>query len=220
MTARPPLPLEQRKHREHGTRARYMFGAVGSDTAEGCRCWECAQATNVYEKRRVAARRRGVEAFVDAAEAAAHLRWLSANGIGQHRLAAVTGLSRSNIVAIKTGRRTRIRPETEARILAAHLGMAGPGAYVPNRRVHEMVAELKELGHPECRLAQMLGYRGRSLQLSKSGRVTPAKAARIEALYLELTAERDARRQWEAERQADYRRRRDAGELNYTRSAS
>jgi ABC-type transporter Mla MlaB component len=100
VTGRPPPPLEQRKHREHGTRARYMFGAVGSDTAEGCRCWECAQATNVYEKRRVAARRRGVEAFVDAAEAAAHLRWLSANGIGQHRLAAVTGLDSAGLALL------------------------------------------------------------------------------------------------------------------------
>jgi transcriptional regulator with XRE-family HTH domain len=220
MTGRPALAVEQRKHREHGTRARYMFGEVGNDTANGCRCWECAQATNVYEKRRVAARRRGIEAFVDASEAAAHLRWLSANGLGQHRLAEVTGLSRSNIVAIKTGRRTRIRPETEQRVLACHLGMAGPGAPVPNRRVHEMVAELKAMGYAQQRLAQMLGYKGNSLQLRKSGRVTPAKAARIESLYLQITAERDAQRQWEAERQADYRQRKADGRLNYTRAAS
>lgn len=220
MTGRPPLAIADRKHREHGTRARYMFGAVGSDTANGCRCWECAQAANVYEKRRLARKARGWEPYVDASEAAAHLRWLSANGLGQHRLAEVTGLSRSNIVKIKTGRRERIRRETEERILACHLGMAGPGAHVPNRRVHEMVAELKAMGYPELQLAKMLGYKSNSLQLQKSGRVTPAKAARIEALYLELTAERDARRQWEAERQADYRQRRDEGRLSFTRAAS
>lgn len=220
MTGRPPLPLEQRKHREHGTRARYMFGETGSDTANGCRCWECAQAANVYEKRRLARKARGWEPYVDASEAAAHLRWLSANGLGQHRLAEVTGLSRSNIVAIKTGRRTRIRRETEQRILACHLGLCGPGAHMPNERVHEMVAELKAMGYAQQRLAAMLGYKGNSLQLRKSGRVTPAKAARIEALYLQLTAERDARRQYEAERMADYRARRATGDLNYTRSAS
>lgn len=220
MTANCTGATADRKHREHGTRARYMFGAVGSDTANGCRCWECAQAANVYEKRRVAARRRGIEAFVDASEAAAHLRWLSANGLGQHRLSEVTGLSRSNIVKIKTGRRTRIRPETEQRILACHLGLCGPGAHVPNRRVFEMVAELKEMGYPQLRLAQMLDYKGNSLQLLRSGRVTPAKAARIEALYLQLTAERDARRQYEAERMADYRARKASGDLNYTRTAS
>lgn len=211
MSGRPPLPLDARRHREHGTRVMYMFGEVGNDTANGCRCWSCAHAANVYEKRRQAARRRGVEAFVDASEAAAHLRWLSANGLGQHRLAEVTGLSRSNIVKIKTGRRTRIRPETEARILGCHLGMAGPGSPVPNGRVREMVAELKALGHPERKLAHLLGYKGNSLQLSKSGRVTPAKAARIEALYRELTASRDAQRQWAAERQADYRSRKAGG---------
>jgi hypothetical protein len=60
------------------------------------------------------------------------------------------------------------------------------------------------------------------LQLRReSGRITPAKAERIRRLHRELTAERDAQRDWMARLQADYRRRDRTGQpINRRHKAS
>jgi len=204
--------------RSHGTRARYAWGAEGK--GKGCRCYECARAAWLYEKRRLARKARGVEPYVDAADARAHLEWLSANGLGVHRIVEVVDLSRSTLRNIKNGTTLRIRPGTHDRIMALHLGLVAPGAYVSSERTMRLLDELRELGLPDAEIARRLGYGTPKLQFTNTGLIRASNAAKVAELHRVVTAERDAQRQWAAERQADYRRRRDAGELNFTRSAS
>lgn len=193
--------------RAHGTRCRYVWGPVGQQPGNGCRCFECSAAAVLYEKRRTARKARGWNPYVDNSEARSHIAWLSTQGIGLRTVAEVSGVSRSALRHIKNGTRTKSKPEIVDAILALHRGIAADNAHVPNQRIVEMVAELKTMGYSQRSLAGMLGYKAQSLQLSKSGLITPAKAKRIEALYKALTAKRDAGREFDAARQREYRQR-------------
>ena len=220
MTGRPPLPLEQRKRREHGTNARYRLGEVGDDWRNGCRCHLCTDAAVTYEKQLARRKANGWEPYVDAAEAVSHLEFLRDNGVGLRAVAEASGVPRSTLRLLLNGERRRVRPETLSAVLGVHLGHAKPGAVVDGRRTMELVDELLALGHTKGAIAQALGCSRKALQVCRRGTLRLSTAQKVAALHEEWTRERDARRQWEAERQADYRRRRDLGELNYTRSAS
>jgi hypothetical protein len=218
MTGRPPVPVELRKRREHGTNARYRWGEVGDDYRNGCRCYECCTAGVLYEKLRAARKRRGVDPYVDNTEARQHLEWLETQGVGLRTVSAVSGVSRSALSLIRKGTRPVSRPETIAAILAVHTGDAAAGAVIDGTRTMQLVDELLALGHTKGDLAIMLGASTKALQVCQRGTVRRETADKVTALYEELTRERDAQRQWDAERQADYRARRDAGQLNYTRN--
>ena len=220
MTGRAPLPMEQRKRREHGTNARYRKGEVGDDYRNGCRCYECTTAGVLYQKRWEARKARGVEPYVDVSEGRAHLEFLRENGVGLRTVSEVSEVPRSSLRLILRGDRTKVRPETLAAILGVHLGHAKAGAVVDGAHAMALVEELVAMGWTKGAIAQALGASRKALQVCRRGTLRRSTAEKIVALHEELTRERDARRQWEAERQADYRRRRDAGELNYTRGAS
>lgn len=185
----------------HGTASRYSHG--------GCRCDACRRAASLRINRWRLDRARGIERMVDASAAREHLRWLSECGVGQHAVHEATGLSASHVVKIKTGKIARVRVDTERRVLSVGLGDGRPNAPVRNVRLFAMVDELRAHGWSERELARRLGYTGKSgLQLNRrTMRVTPPKAARIEALYRELMAPVHAERQSTAERRRFYRRR-------------
>lgn len=204
---RVKLPDHLKKHRQHGTRARYMYGEVGQDTKNGCRCHECGAAAWNYELKRRIAKKRGQEFFVDATETREHLLWLSSAGIGSRTVAERSGVDRSTILAIKRCETNKVRPETADKLLAINLTHAHPRSRIVAKRALELVAECKEHGIPERRIAQLLGLAAGSLQIRKSGRMTPERAARIEAACLELLAPIHAQRDWDARRQRDYRQR-------------
>ena len=215
---RPKLPVDQLKTREHGTRVRYMLGESGQSTKNGCRCFDCTQAAVLYEKLRQRRKANGWEPYVDATEAREHLRWLSSIGVGTRALCASTGMHRSVLQKIKVGTTKRIRPETESKILAVHKGLAADHAYIANPRVFELVAELKANGFTESDMCKFLGYKGRSLQLSKTGKVTPAKAARITHMHMVLMAPIVTSRAEVAQKQFSYRERKITGDLKFRRN--
>lgn len=219
MTGRPPVPVELRKRRKHGTNARYRWGEVGDDYRNGCRCYECCTAGVLYEKLRAARKHRGVDPYVDNTEARQHLEWLETQGVGLRTVSAVSGVSRSALSLIRKGTRQVSRPETIAAILALHTGDAAAGAVIDGTRTMQLVDELLALGHTKGDLAIMLGASTKALQVCRRGTIRRETADKVQQLHERLTRERDAQRQWDAERQADYRARRDAGQLNYTRSA-
>lgn len=102
-----------------GTRTRYVAG---------CRCQPCTIANRNYAREWERHKRRmtygietHVEHLVDATEAREHLQWLSSKGVGSIRVRSVTKMSRSNIVLIRQGRRTKITQRTAQRILAVGL---------------------------------------------------------------------------------------------------
>ena len=218
MTGRPPVPIEDRKRREHGTNARYRWGEVGDDYRNGCRCFECCSAGVLYEKLRANRKRRGMDAYVDNTEAREHLLWLEQHGVGLRTVCEVSGVSRSALSLIRKGVRPVSRPETITAILAVHTGNAAPGAVIDGTRTMALIDELLALGHTKGAVAQMLGASTKALQVCKRGTIRRETADKVAELHEQLTRERDAQRQYDAERQADYRARRDAGQLNYTKN--
>jgi transcriptional regulator with XRE-family HTH domain len=218
MTGRPPVPIELRKRREHGTNARYRWGEVGDDYRNGCRCYECCTAGVLYEKLRERRKARGIDPYVDNSEARQHLEWLETQGVGLRTVSSVSGVSRSALSLIRKGTRPVSRPETIAAIMAVHTGDAAAGAVIDGTRTMQLVDELLALGHTKGDLAVMLGASRKALQVCRRGTIRRETADKVTALYEELTRERDAQRQWDAERKADYRARRETGQLNYTRN--
>jgi len=218
MSGRPPVPIEDRKRREHGTNARYRWGEVGDDYRNGCRCFECSSAGVLYEKLRAARKARGVDPYVDNTEAREHLLWLEQHGVGLRTVCEVSGVSRSALSLIRKGVRPVSRSETITAILAVHTGNAAPGAVIDGAPTMALIDELLALGHTKGAVAQMLGASTKALQVCKRGTIRRETADKVAELHEQLTRERDAQRQWDAERKADYRARRDAGQLNYTRN--
>lgn len=99
------IPIAERPH---GTRARYMFGPFGSDTANGCRCDSCRRANTLYaqdRKKRAALARVGVgpPAMVSAEAVRLHMQALSAAGMGRRAVAEHSGVSLGAIEKIRRG---------------------------------------------------------------------------------------------------------------------
>jgi transcriptional regulator with XRE-family HTH domain len=196
--------------RAHGTRARYVFGPEGGDWRNGCRCFECSQAAVLYEKRRQRARLRGEPAFVDCAEARAHLEFLRANGVGRRTVARRTGLAASTVSKIVNGRITKARQGTVDKILAVHLGKAADGACVDATRTLQQVDDLVAVcGMKKVEIGRIVHANpdAKALQLGRAGRVTKAHADLIDALWRERMAPVIARREWQASERAKYRAR-------------
>ena len=195
--------------RQHGTRARYVFGAEGGDWRNGCRCFECSQAAVLYEKRRVAARTRGEPAYVDTSEARDHLDWLRTQHIGRRTVAQLTGLSVSAVWNIATGRVTKARPGTVDKILGVHAGRAKPGTIVDGTRTLEQVNDLIEhCGMKKVEIGRIVhdNPNAKTLQLGRdTGRVRKSHADRVDALWRERMAPVLARREWQAAERAKYR---------------
>lgn len=178
-----------RKPPQHGTRSKY---------AAGCRCQPCTAANRTYARQLARHHRRvnyGIEprtvTLIDATETRQHLTWLLQQGIGTRSLADHLGLSRSAIHRILNGSRTHIRPGTADQILAMgrhRIPTAQPArALIDATTALHQIRQLLELGHRPAHLAKALGYQTRALQLPTNGRITKARAERINTLYQQLT---------------------------------
>lgn len=182
---------------QHGTRSKY---------AAGCHCPPCTEANRVYARqlRRHHNRvRYGLEArqrpFTDATETRQHLTWLTQQGIGTRAIANHLGISRSAILRILNGTRTRIRTSTADRILAMgrhRIHNAKPArSFIDAAAALEQINQLLQRGHRQAHLAKALGYKTRALQLPTNGLMTKARAEQIDALYRQLmTASREEAR--------------------------
>lgn len=204
---RQALPDDLKKKREHGTRARYLYGERGQDQSNGCRCADCGNAAWQYELKRRIKKKRGHEPFIDPAETRDHLKWLSSQGIGSWTIAERSGVSRSTIQRISSGRATRIRPEMTDKLLAINLTHAHPNGRIHAKRAFALVAECKKEQIPEAHIARLLGLKKNSLQLYSSQRMSAERAARIEAACLLLLAPIHTRREVDAERKREQRKR-------------
>lgn len=201
------MPDELKNKRAHGTRARYLLGEVGSETANGCRCHECGAAAWSYELKRRIKKKRGNEPFVDASETREHLLWLSSVGIGQWTIVEASGVSRSTIQRIANGTNKRIRLEIANKLLAINMSHAHPNGRIYSKRAVQLVAECKREGIPEAHIAKLLGYKKNSLQLKASGKMSPVRAQRISDACLLLLAPIHTRREVDAARKREQRAR-------------
>jgi hypothetical protein len=112
--------------REHGTKARYVFGPdEHGNPGKGCGCAACSSANRAYENNRKRMILYGRwQPYVDATAAREHVRALGLAGIGWKRAAALSGVSTGAMSKLLYGGpgcrppTRRIRPETAAASLA------------------------------------------------------------------------------------------------------
>ena len=131
------------------------------------------------------------EPYVDAEPARERLREMQAVGIGWRRAGELTGLSASRISAIlfgQAGRKpaSRIRPATEAAILAVHPApeLALPGARVDAVGTRRRIQALVATGRPLAEVARMLGKDPRPFgKILSQPTVTAETAAATRTLY-------------------------------------
>ena len=108
---------------EHGTRARHMTG---------CRCLRCRAANSNYNTSRRAAKENGdFRGLVSAARALAHIKKLSAGGVGYKAVADAAGVSRSVVSRLLWGDKRFLRVPTEAAILSVDREALADRALVP-----------------------------------------------------------------------------------------
>lgn len=179
---RTPKPcLHKVANHQHGTHACYVL--------DRCRCLPCSIANANYEADRARARAEGKVAYVDARPAAAHLRALSAAGMGWKRAAAAAGVPESSVYPLLYGRRTRDggRPKTKARqalvdaILAVPmptLDDLGAGTPVDSTGTRRRLQALMALGWSVNRIARAAGADQQAMCHALAGGMVTARTAR------------------------------------------
>lgn len=161
-------------HRRHGDYVKYVI--------ERCRCGPCSAAATAYNQRRVADRRNGIEAYVHAGPARAHIRMLMRAGVGPKSIAHLAGVSHGAISKIVygdyrgRGPSKRIRSATEAAILAVTLDHADGGQKIDAGPTLALLDNLVARGFTKTWIANQLGTQ--SLQIAKTGGKVRASTAR------------------------------------------
>lgn len=178
LASRGMKPLsELSARRDHGDRLRYMGG---------CRCFQCRRANTAYEAARKIARAAGLgNGIVPAAKARAHMKQLSALGVGRRSVGAASDVADSVLSDIITGRKINIRAATERAILAVTIEAAGDHALVPAKATWKLLDELIKDGFTRGDLAVRMGRKTRNLQLDKDV-VTVRNAYLVERLHRDL----------------------------------
>ena len=196
--------------REHGTYTCYRWGPEpGEDWHRGCRCEACRQAAATYKKILERRRLKGIETLFDNTEAREHLEYLSAKGVGLRTVQERSGVGRTTLQSILSGRARRSRAETIAAILAVGTHVRAPGGRVDAGSTWELLEDMLRYGYTQGYLAKRLGatYHKPVLQISRD-MVLQATADKVAELHAELVGtERERHRS----RQAEYRRRKAQG---------
>ena len=176
----------------HGTRSRYT---------QGCRCDDCRESKRLYYheyKWRKARERWGVEepSLVDAEPSRQHVQYLMAHGMGQRRIAELSGLGITVIQRLmgwcKSRPAHRVYRDTEAKLLAVqpNIDTLAGRARVPAGPTARRVQALVAIGWPMRQLASRLGITQQNFHLHKlddSHTVYAATARNVAALYEELS---------------------------------
>lgn len=167
--------------REHGSRARYVAG---------CRCLPCRAANSRYSCQRQAARYQGDCRDLTSAEPAVrHIRALSKLGIGYKTVAEAASVAHGIVADLIAGRRTRIRKNTEYRILQIDEQSRAGGSLVPARETWKLIRQLLKRGYSKGQLALWLGRKTPALQVRKDW-ITWRTAVAVEKLYRGIEAGR------------------------------
>jgi hypothetical protein len=177
--------VELAASRDHGDRLRYMAG---------CRCFACRRANSAYEAARKVARAAGEwNGIVPARHARAHMKALSACGVGRRSVGAACDVADSVLSDILSGRKTNIRASTERAIIGVTADAAGDRALVPARHTWKLLDELIKDGYTRGELARSLGSKSKTpaLQLDKKF-VTVRSAFLVERMHKELRYTRGA----------------------------
>jgi hypothetical protein len=174
--------------RVHGTRSKYNAG---------CHCDACRRANTLYERGRIrhaAYRAAGGEPplFVDAEPARRYLEGLRARGLGWRRIQEVTGVAGSTVHAVLSGRRTRIRRDTERVLLSVDDAEPADGTLTSPDEALAIIDRMISRGWRRYQIAAALGSTAKvpALQVARREHVTRMTLRRLRVL--ERLAEREA----------------------------
>jgi hypothetical protein len=193
---RTPKPcLHKEADHQHGTYACYVL--------DSCRCLPCASANADYEAERVRLQAYGRwNGLVDAEPARQHVRSLMEQGMGLKRIVAVSDVSHGQLWKLmygKTGSKpsVRIKPATEAKILAVKLDLAD-GATVDSTGTVRRIQALIALGWSQSKIAGRLGIAPGNFTPLVHGRtgVTAARDRAVRALYEEWSMRLPPQDEW------------------------
>ena len=135
------------------------------------------------------------EPFVPADRARGHVRWLSSCGVGWEQAATLAGVPKGTVSKLLYGAggtppSRRIRPETEAAILAVRpaLDVVDGRTIVDGTGTRRRLQALARCGWPMSRLSARLDGPGRQLDtiLRRDARVRAATARAVRVLYDDL----------------------------------
>lgn len=161
-----------------GTRAKYV---------SGCRCMVCRAANSRYQTEREQRKREGEgNPLTDAAPAREHIRALSKKGIGYKTVAEYSGVGKSTLFQVMTGKKRQVRKATLEAVLAVDAKCFSAGTLVKAGETWRRINWMLEEGFTKSQLAERLGAKTRALQIKK-GKVTGKTAVKVERLYRQLT---------------------------------
>lgn len=122
--------------------------------------------------------------LVDPARARAHLRALSAAGVGYKTVAAACDVGHTTLCRILTDDTTPIRARVERAVLGVDVGAKADGALVDAADTNAAIATLRGRGFTLRHLARLVGYASNTsyCQLGRTERVTLATAAKVDRL--------------------------------------
>lgn len=161
----------------HGERVAYVAG---------CRCGACREANNAYARLRGKLNRAGdTNRVIEARRVRRHILRLSAAGVGTWTVADIAGVSRASLQAIRSGTKTKLREQTEKRILAVTRDALSDGKLVDARGTRKLIARLMGAGFTKSAIALRLGMTRPALQF-RGDRITARTRARVERLVREV----------------------------------
>ena len=130
------------------------------------------------------------KSLVSARRARAHLRALSAAGVGYKSVAAAADVSKTVLRMVLSGERRQIRHDAERRILAVTADAVADSAPVDARATWRLLEDLLARGFTRTRLARELGQRGPGLQVGRE-RVLARTELAVRRMHARLVAERE-----------------------------
>ncbi|WP_369214989.1 hypothetical protein [Streptomyces flavofungini] len=171
-TVAKPIPA-------HGTTAR-ANGSRGY--RERCTCHPCRVAGSRQSKQNRVNRELGRSPFTSPENAQEHLREIHLV-MSWDELVKATGIPVSNLVRIYNGRRTKIRHETEAKILAVKApNQGGPGQRIDATGTMRRVRALSHVGHAYSTIAKAANTSPNRILLIANGRQTTVRRSIAERL--------------------------------------
>ena len=174
-----PSDMSPMERFAHGTRARYT---------SGCHCDRCRRANREYARTRAKAIIfHGKNNLVSASAAREHLHSLSRSGVGRRAVADACDVSLTVLMEVRSGRKTTIRRQTEARILAVTTAAASDHAVIAGRDTNTQINRLLREGFTKAELARRLGFKTPALQIKRK-RVLAKTAARVDRFYRQIMA--------------------------------
>ena len=123
--------------------------------------------------------------LVDASPAKEHLAALSMAGIGSRTVHNASGVARSVLRDVASGRKLRIRANTLRDILSVDVTAMADWALVPAAETHRRIREMRRAGYSKAELAVELGLATPVLQFNRR-RVTVRTEHRVKKLHTSI----------------------------------